>query len=49
MSKRDKAMLECDKFHLWLRDKVQSIHYANNDKMAEAYARVYKNSMTYTV
>ena len=32
MSNRDKAMLECDKFHLWLRDKVQNVHYANNEK-----------------
>jgi hypothetical protein len=48
MSNRDKAMLECDKFHLWLRDKVQSVHYANNEKMAEAYARVYKNTMLHT-
>ncbi len=48
MSNRDKAMLECDKFHLWLRDKVQNVHYANDVKMAEAYTRVYKNIMLHT-
>jgi hypothetical protein len=48
MTDRDKAMQECEKFHLWLRDKVQNVHYANNEKMAEAYARVYKNIMLHT-
>lgn len=48
MTDRDKAMQECEKFHLWLRNTVQNVHYANNALMAEAYARVYKSAMTNT-
>ena len=45
MANREKAMQEVDRFHVWLRDTIKSVHYANNEKMAEAYARIYKNSM----
>lgn len=45
MANREKAMQEVDRFHVWLRDTIKSVHYANHEKMAEAYARVYKSAM----
>lgn len=45
MTNRDKAMQEVDRFNIWLRDTIKSVHYANHGKMAHAYAKVYKNSM----
>lgn len=45
MTDREKAMQEVDRFHIWLRDTIKSVHYANHEKMANAYAIVYKNSM----
>jgi hypothetical protein len=45
MANRDKAMQEVDRFHIWLRDTIKSVHYANHERMANAYATVYKNSM----
>lgn len=45
MTNRDKAMQEVDRFNVWLRDTIKSVHYANHERMANAYAIVYKNSM----
>jgi hypothetical protein len=30
-------------FEQWMRNTVKTIHYANNEKMSEAYNRVMKN------
>ena len=37
-------MEEVDKFYAWLL-KIKSIHLADNERMSEAYTRVYKNSI----
>jgi hypothetical protein len=32
-------------FEIWMRETVQSVHYADNDSMANAYDRVFNNSI----
>jgi hypothetical protein len=32
-------------FEVWMRDTVKSVHYADNNKMADAYDRVFNNSI----
>jgi hypothetical protein len=39
------AIQEAKAFEVWTRDTVMSIHYANNESMAEAYDRVFNNSL----
>ena len=31
---------EVEKFDEWMRNKVKSIHYSNNEKMCNAYNRI---------
>lgn len=31
---------EVEKFDEWMRNKVKSIHYSNNEKMTNAYNRI---------
>jgi hypothetical protein len=38
-----RAQYEADKFSNWMKNKVKSVHYANNDKMSTAYQKVYTN------
>jgi hypothetical protein len=45
----EKAIQETERFEEWMKTKVQSIHYANNTKMTEAYDRVFQNSLRLTV
>ena len=47
MTKENKrATREMQRFERWMLKKVKTIHYADNKKMNEAYARVYKNALT---
>jgi len=39
------AFQEAQAFEVWMRDTVRSIHYADNKLMAEAYDRVFNNSL----
>jgi hypothetical protein len=39
------AFQEAQAFEVWMRDTVRSIHYADNKSMAEAYDRVFNNSL----
>ena len=39
------AFQEAQAFEVWMRDTVRSVHYANNELMAEAYNRVFNNSL----
>lgn len=41
-----KAVREMQRFERWMLKKVKTIHYADNDKMSEAYRRVHANMMT---
>jgi hypothetical protein len=45
----EKAIQEAEKFEQWMKNKVQSIHYANHSKMIEAYDRVFQNSLKLTI
>ena len=39
------AFQEAKAFEVWMRDTVRSIHYADNKSMAEAYDKVFNNSL----
>ena len=39
------AFQEAKAFEVWMRDTVRSVHYADNKSMAEAYDRVFNNSL----
>lgn len=43
MTKERLAHQEALAFEVWMRETVRTIHYANNDKMSEAYNRVMNN------
>jgi len=43
MTKEKLAFQEALAFEVWMRETVRTIHYANNDKMSEAYNRVMNN------
>jgi len=45
----EEAIKETERFSEWMKSKVQSIHYANNSKMTEAYDRVFQNNLRLTV
>jgi hypothetical protein len=45
MTDEQLAFQEAKAFEVWMRDTVNSIHYANNKLMAEAYTRVFNNSL----
>lgn len=34
------AKTKVEKFDEWMRNKVKSIHYSNNEKMTNAYNRI---------
>ena len=38
-----RATKEMEKFDRWMRTKVKSIHYADNERMSIAYQKVYNN------
>ena len=39
------AFQETLAFEVWMRDTIKSVHYADNNKMADAYDRVFNNSI----
>jgi hypothetical protein len=43
MTEERLAHQEALAFEVWMRETVRTIHYANNEKMAEAYNRVMNN------
>lgn len=43
MTKEKLAFQEALAFEVWMRETVKTIHYANHDKMSEAYNRVMNN------
>ena len=45
MTNEQLAFQESKAFEIWMRDIVRSVHYANNELMAEAYTRVFNNSL----
>ena len=45
MTNEQLAFQEAQAFEVWMRDTVRSIHYADNKSMAEAYDRVFNNSL----
>lgn len=49
MTKEQLAFKETEAFEVWMRETVKSVHYADNDKMAEAYNRVFTNTLELTI
>jgi hypothetical protein len=45
MTKEKEAFQEALAFEVWMRDIVQSVHYADNTQMASAYDRVFNNNI----
>lgn len=43
MTEEKLAFQEALAFEVWMRETVRTIHYANNEKMSEAYNRVMNN------
>jgi hypothetical protein len=43
MTKERLAHQEALAFEVWMRETVRTVHYADNNKMAEAYDRVFNN------
>ena len=49
MTKEKLAHQEALAFEVWMRETVKTVHYADNEKMAEAYDRVFNNSLEITI
>ena len=45
MTKEKLAYQEALAFEVWMREIVKTVHYADNEKMAEAYDRVFNNAL----
>jgi hypothetical protein len=45
----EKAIQETERFEEWMKNVVQSVHYANNSKMTVAYDKVFKNNLKTTI
>jgi hypothetical protein len=45
ISKEKKATKEMQRFERWILKRVKTIHYADNERMSEAYKRVYNNML----
>ena len=43
MTKERLAYQEALAFEVWMREIVKTVHYADNEKMADAYDRVFNN------
>ena len=43
MTKERLAHQEALAFEVWMRETVKTVHYADNNKMADAYDRVFNN------
>jgi meiotically up-regulated gene 157 (Mug157) protein len=49
MTKEKLAQQEALAFEVWMRETVKTVHYADNDRMAEAYNRVFNNTLELTI
>ena len=49
MTKENLAHQEALAFEVWMRETVKTVHYADNDRMAEAYNRVFNNTLELTI
>jgi hypothetical protein len=45
MTKEKLAHQEALAFEVWMRETVKTVYYADNEKMAEAYDRVFNNTL----
>ena len=45
MTQEQLANQEALAFEVWMRETVKTVHYADNDRMSEAYNRVFNNSL----
>ena len=45
MTREKKATREMQRFERWILKRVKTIHYADNERMSEAYKRVYNNML----
>ena len=45
MTQDQLAHQEALAFEVWMRETVKTVYYADNDRMAEAYNRVFNNSL----
>ena len=44
-SNKAKANREMQKFYKWIAFRVKSVHLADNQRMSEAYEKVYNNAI----
>jgi meiotically up-regulated gene 157 (Mug157) protein len=49
MTKEKLAHQEALAFEVWMRETIKTVHYADNDRMAEAYNRVFNNTLELTI
>lgn len=49
ITKEKLAHQEAMAFEVWMREIVKTVHYADNEKMAEAYDRVFNNTLELTI
>jgi hypothetical protein len=49
MTKEKLAYQEAMAFEVWMRETVKTVHYADNEKMAQAYDRVFNNALELTI
>jgi hypothetical protein len=49
MTDKQAAFKETEAFESWMRETIKSVHYADNNKMAEAYSRVFNNALEITI
>jgi len=46
MRKDNKGIKEMQRFERWMLKRVKTVHYADTQRMSEAYEKVYKNATT---
>ena len=49
ITKEKLAHQEALAFEVWMRETVKTVYYADNEKMAEAYDRVFNNTLELTI
>ena len=49
ITKEKLAYQEAMAFEVWMRETVKTVHYADNEKMAQAYDRVFNNALELTI
>jgi meiotically up-regulated gene 157 (Mug157) protein len=49
MTKEKLAYQEAMAFEVWMRETVKTVHYADNERMAQAYDRVFNNTLELTI